>query len=240
MLGGALIECSIRVKPTGGPFSTAAPSVFATAGPGRSPFGTSTTTSAFGVPAPSPPSTTSAFNPVGLARPGPGPGAGTFGKPVIYLFAREEMDVSVSVSLIPQWSFSVLYPRVPIENTKSSIGRSRLHERVQWDVETKNDGMLREKNSGLDVAYLFWEANVNRDKTWDVPPSPTSEPDHDEPERPHCTSDDTDCFDPLSCTVDPGNSVILSVETITPYSVAARQRRLDALPCLASGTYYIR
>ncbi|KAK1223971.1 hypothetical protein PQX77_013132 [Marasmius sp. AFHP31] len=213
MLDGALIECSVRVKPSPTATAFTAPSLFASAGPSRGPFNTNTaTSSAFGVPAPSPPSTTTTTSLFSTGRPSTEPTR--FGKPVIYLFAREEMDVSVSISLIPQWSFSVLYPKVPIEDPRSaSGGKSRFHQRVQWDVETKNDGTLREKSSGLDIAYLFWEADVNRDKTWDTPPSPTSEPDDTDTE----TDTVTKCFDPISCTIDPENSVVLSVETITRY-----------------------
>lgn len=73
------------------------------------------------------------------------------GKPVIYLYSPVELDVTVSLSLVPAWSFSAIYPVVP--TAKATIG-----ERVDWSVRTKTDGTLLEKTTGLEVAYLFWEA----------------------------------------------------------------------------------
>lgn len=72
------------------------------------------------------------------------------GKPVIYLYAPSDIDASVTVSLTPEWRFSVVYPVVP---TKHSHG-----EHIQWNVRTHRDGSLTERNTGLDVSYLFWEA----------------------------------------------------------------------------------
>jgi len=70
------------------------------------------------------------------------------GKPVIYLFSPTERNVSVTLSLIPEWTISVLYPVVP----KCPLGK------VQWKVKTHADGTLTETSSGLNIAYLFWEA----------------------------------------------------------------------------------
>ena len=158
MLDGALIECTIRIQPTG-PAPATIPSAFsssfASTGPGTNPFNTATnptTLSLFGVPAPP----TSGFSSSTEGNTAPGPTL--FRKPVIYIFAREEMDVCVSVSLIPQWSFFALYPVVKVQDIQPLGGKMGLHQRVQWEVKTKNDGTLREKKTGLDVAYLFWEA----------------------------------------------------------------------------------
>lgn len=74
------------------------------------------------------------------------------GKPVIYLFSPTEMDATVNLSLVPSWKFSAIYPVVP---TKTSI---LGHESLSWQVRTHADGSLLEKTTGLDVAYLFWEA----------------------------------------------------------------------------------
>jgi hypothetical protein len=72
------------------------------------------------------------------------------GKPVIYLYAPSDIEASVTLSLTPEWRFSAVYPVVP---TKRSFGRH-----VQWNVRTHQDGSLTELNTGLDVSYLFWEA----------------------------------------------------------------------------------
>lgn len=73
------------------------------------------------------------------------------GKPVIYLFSPETLDVSVSLTLVPEWNFSAIYPVNPIKSTK-------LGQQVSWDVRTHVNGDLTELTSGLDVSYLFWEA----------------------------------------------------------------------------------
>jgi hypothetical protein len=72
------------------------------------------------------------------------------GKPVIYLYSPLDIDVSVTLSLTPEWRFSALYPLVPM----TRIGE----EHIQWNIRTHQDGSLTEKNTGLDVSYLFWEA----------------------------------------------------------------------------------
>ena len=72
------------------------------------------------------------------------------GKPVIYLYAPSELTASVALSLVSQWSFSAIYPVVPIKHNKN--------EELEWKVCIKPNGELTELNTGLDVAYLFWEA----------------------------------------------------------------------------------
>lgn len=74
-------------------------------------------------------------------------------KPVIYLFSPKSIDASVQLSLVPEWEFSVLYPVVPIE-------RSAQHsnQQVSWNVKVHSNGELTHLTTGLDVSYLFWEA----------------------------------------------------------------------------------
>ncbi|KAF7293242.1 p-loop containing nucleoside triphosphate hydrolase protein [Mycena chlorophos] len=79
------------------------------------------------------------------------------GKPVIYLRASEELDAMVEVSLVPDWSFSALYPVVPTTTPKSP----HLHQSARWDVKTALDGTMFDKTSGVQVSYLFWEALTN-------------------------------------------------------------------------------
>jgi hypothetical protein len=71
------------------------------------------------------------------------------GKPVIYLYSPSNIDVSVKLSLTPEWTLSVIYPVVPTKDHG---------QHIEWHVRTHQDGSLTEHNSGLDVAYVFWEA----------------------------------------------------------------------------------
>lgn len=74
------------------------------------------------------------------------------GKPVIYLLTPTPIDVSVTLSLIPSWSFSAIYPSPTIQasNLKG--------DNVVWNVHTQPDGTLRCQSTQTDVAYLYWEA----------------------------------------------------------------------------------
>lgn len=74
------------------------------------------------------------------------------GKPVIYLFSPTDIDATVNLSLVPSWKFSAIYPVV---STKTSVLGD---EALSWQVRTHADGSLLEKTTGLNVAYLFWEA----------------------------------------------------------------------------------
>ncbi|KAJ7042122.1 hypothetical protein C8F04DRAFT_1028892 [Mycena alexandri] len=118
-------------------------------------------------------------------------------KPVIYLFAPDIIDVSVKLSLIPAWSFSSIYPIVPIETSQS--GR----ESVEWNVRTHLDGSLTEISTGMEVAYLFWEADVNLPPNVDQKyPTPAES----------CTQ-----FDPASCKLSAANTVLLSTSLAVSY-----------------------
>ena len=76
------------------------------------------------------------------------------GKPVIYLRSPKSIEASVRLGLTRQWSLSAHYPQVPIKRPIEG----RVHEEVKWIVQTQQDGSLVENTSGLEVAYLFWEA----------------------------------------------------------------------------------
>ncbi|KAF7293238.1 Ubiquitin family protein [Mycena chlorophos] len=88
------------------------------------------------------------------------------GKPVIYLRSPTELDATVEVSLVHDWSFSALYPVVPTKSPKSS----RLHQCAEWQVRTALDGTMVDKRSGAEVSYLFWEAITNSPSGQDSPP----------------------------------------------------------------------
>ncbi|KAG1812599.1 uncharacterized protein BJ212DRAFT_1276757 [Suillus subaureus] len=111
-------------------------------------------------------------------------------KPVIYLYLPFDIDVSVKLSLIPEWSLSVIYPIVATEGHG---------QRLEWNVRTHQDGSLTEHNSGLDVSYLFWEAETN------LPHSPASKP------------QPVDTFSPTSSSLSDTDSVVIPVDKITVY-----------------------
>jgi hypothetical protein len=75
------------------------------------------------------------------------------GKPVIYLRSRIPVEALVILSLVPEWKLSAVYPVVPIKSLAASAA-----QQISWRVRTKDDGSLTELNTGLDVSYLFWEA----------------------------------------------------------------------------------
>ncbi|KAG2037000.1 hypothetical protein BDR03DRAFT_920623 [Suillus americanus] len=111
-------------------------------------------------------------------------------KPVIYLYSPSDIDVSVKLSLIPEWSLSVIYPVVTTEDHG---------QRLEWNVRTHQDGSLTEYNSGLDVSYLFWEAETN------FPLSPASKP------------QPVDEFNPISSILDDMDSIVIPVDKATVY-----------------------
>ena len=74
-------------------------------------------------------------------------------KPVVYLFSPSDIEASVKLSLVPEWKISVIYPVVPIK-----APTTHSNEELTWRVRVHPSGDLTELNTGLDVAYLFWEA----------------------------------------------------------------------------------
>jgi ubiquitin C len=74
------------------------------------------------------------------------------GKPVIYLFTPQTADARVSLHLSPSWSFSAMYP-VSLIKSEDDGG-----QQITWDVVVKPDGTMKDKSSGSDVSYLYWEA----------------------------------------------------------------------------------
>ncbi|KAF9059741.1 hypothetical protein BDP27DRAFT_1453066 [Rhodocollybia butyracea] len=136
----------------------------------------------------------------------------TGGKPVIYVFppaGREEMDVSVCVSLVPQWKFSAVYPVVSVQpnQLKKSPG-----ECITWDVCMHRDQTMTEKSTDLTVSYLYWEA-ATQGLAPSPPDSPCSREQQSESER----------FDPISSDLSDNDnvSVVLPLSRITPYLDAA-------------------
>ncbi|KAG2113793.1 uncharacterized protein F5147DRAFT_787794 [Suillus discolor] len=116
-----------------------------------------------------------------------------FAKPVIYLHSPSDIDVSVKLSLIPEWSLSVIYPIVPMDEHR---------QHLEWKVRTHEDGSLTEHNSGLHVSYLFWEAETNLQV---FPRSPASKP------------PPADTFNPITSSLDDTDSIVIPVDRVTVY-----------------------
>ncbi|KAG1896011.1 uncharacterized protein F5891DRAFT_959245 [Suillus fuscotomentosus] len=111
----------------------------------------------------------------------------SFAKPVIYLHSPSDIDVSVKLSLIPEWSLSVIYPVVPMD----------YRQHLEWNVRTTHqDGSLTEHNSSLHVSYLFWEAKTNLQA---FPRSPASKP------------PPVDTFNPITNSLDDMDSIVIPV-----------------------------
>ncbi len=73
------------------------------------------------------------------------------GKPVIYLFTPHPLNAVVRVFIVKAWSFSAVYPGVPIKSSES--GQS-----IESNVNTHEDHTMTDISSGARVSYLFWEA----------------------------------------------------------------------------------
>jgi len=108
------------------------------------------------------------------------------------------IDASVKLALSPEWRFSAIYPVVATKRHGEEL--------VEWNVRTHQDGSLTENNTGLDVAYLFWEAETNSE----APPSPPRSPAFDQPQP-------VEYFSPISSDLCDLDSVILPADKVTPY-----------------------
>ncbi|KAH9934085.1 ubiquitin-domain-containing protein [Epithele typhae] len=129
------------------------------------------------------------------------------GKPVIYLLPPISMPlVDVSILLVPQWRFSHIYPLANIKPIADS-GK----ERVAWSVSARPDGTLVEHCSGLELSYLFWEAESRH-----VPSSPPLSPKLAAIEH----------FDPATPALDPTSptAVCLPFAALLPYLDDALKR----------------
>ncbi|KAJ2912266.1 hypothetical protein MD484_g8146, partial [Candolleomyces efflorescens] len=117
------------------------------------------------------------------------------GKPVIYLYPPIATRISAKLSLVPEWEFSTIYPIRPVKNTPRG-------QELQWLVDALPTGILKEVGTGLEVSYLYWEAETNTHNLLSPPPSPGTIGEVFVPNRP---------------TLNSANSVLLEVEKITPY-----------------------
>ncbi|KAI0763667.1 hypothetical protein BC629DRAFT_1542928 [Irpex lacteus] len=126
------------------------------------------------------------------------------GKPVIYILSPTALeDVQVSLALVPQWSFSAVYPC-------STIHRDEEGEKIQWIIDAAPDGTLLDKSSGSKVSYLFWEAETNSAPPLTPASSRPASPQHDEQEQLHK-------FDPSCSGVNPNDAVLLPIDKVPAY-----------------------
>ncbi|PBK61369.1 ubiquitin-domain-containing protein [Armillaria solidipes] len=123
------------------------------------------------------------------------------GKPVIYLFTLLPLTAVVRLSLVKSWSFSAVYPGVPIKS--SEAGQS-----IEWNVNTHEDHTMTDTATGARVSYLFWEAETNPG----LPPSPPSSP-----RLGQSHSDAIPHFDPLMAELIDSNSVVLPTSKTALY-----------------------
>ena len=77
-------------------------------------------------------------------------------KPVIYLYPPAHMDICVELSLSSAWVFSAVYP--PVTTQRRKLADGHVGEYIRWEVHADPSGLLKDKSSGKDIAYLFWEA----------------------------------------------------------------------------------
>ncbi|PIL35424.1 hypothetical protein GSI_02151 [Ganoderma sinense ZZ0214-1] len=131
-------------------------------------------------------------------------------KPVVYLFPPRPLpEVAVSVRLVPQWSFTHIYPLV--EPKREADGR----QAISWTVSASPDGTLVEKGTTLELSYLFWEAAATASNCA-APPSPPLSP-TDAHAPPTLATDEY--FDPAAPLLDPSSptAVLLPFAALLPY-----------------------
>ncbi|KAJ7092153.1 hypothetical protein C8R44DRAFT_750269 [Mycena epipterygia] len=85
---------------------------------------------------------------------------------------------------------------------------------IEWQVRVHPDGTLTERNTGLDVAYLFWEALTNPD----VPMTPPGSPLLGQLQvELRVAQSESESFSPTTCNLTSAYSVLLPVSAITLY-----------------------
>ncbi|EJD34994.1 ubiquitin-domain-containing protein [Auricularia subglabra TFB-10046 SS5] len=146
------------------------------------------------------------------------------GKPVIYLFSPSLVDATVALDLVPEWSFSCLYPQ----------GEGDGKQKVQWRVSvTGRDGILLDKDTGEEEAYLFWEALCDHLTTVNH----RSNPQHIDTPPP---SPRAHAFSPARPHISPENSVVLDIKDVPQYlRRALRDMGLHTEACTSFITYWL-
>jgi hypothetical protein len=86
------------------------------------------------------------------------------GKPILYLYPPQEMEVAVSLQLDQNWQFTHMYPTPDVVR----------HDQNQlvWNVLAKPDGILSNVSTpDHQVPYLFWEADCKDRSSWTLSPN---------------------------------------------------------------------
>ncbi|KAJ7253391.1 ubiquitin family protein [Mycena haematopus] len=138
-----------------------------------------------------------------LQLPGSHPQRRRGKKPIIYLFSPTVIEATVKLSLVPTWSFSSVYPIVPVETSESG------GDVVQWNVRTHMDGNLTELGTGLEISYLFWEADVILEQEVNK----NSQTEHLIP----ADNSNSEQFNPASCNLSDENAVLLPSSNAASY-----------------------
>jgi hypothetical protein len=124
-------------------------------------------------------------------------------KPVIYLLPPSSLaDVTVELALASSWRFSAVHPP---PRTTVPPGEPHTAQALTWTVAAEPDGTLVDKTSGMEVSYLYWEANVN---------SQLATPDASRAATPVANME---TFDPARLSLNPGDSVLLPISKVPSY-----------------------
>ncbi|KAL0577616.1 hypothetical protein V5O48_004377 [Marasmius crinis-equi] len=119
------------------------------------------------------------------------------GKPVIYLFSPQEIEAKFALASHP-----TIYPVVPFKRT---IGE-KVHQAIEWTAQTRLDGSLVETTTGLEVAYMFWEAHT----CGALSPSTS-------PTLKTIAEPENETFVPTNAQITPQNSVLVSIGDLPGY-----------------------
>ncbi|VDB94114.1 unnamed protein product [Peniophora sp. CBMAI 1063] len=132
------------------------------------------------------------------------------GKPVIYLnppARSSNVHASVDLNLHKSWYLSAIWP-VPLSSRREGTSYGR---RVLWNVSASPDGTLVDKDSGMNVSYLYWEALTDTANLLSPPPSPRRSTDS------VAVISDVSTFDPACPFIGPDDSVLLPCNKIGAY-----------------------
>lgn len=146
------------------------------------------------------------------------------GKPVIYLLPPTNINATVKLSLRSEWDFSAVYPTVPLQKL---VGGGQT---LQWNVHAAPDGTLFESNTGLEVSYLFWEAEcaafhcvlgdityLTKSRALKATPEPLSPLASPAMKVQELGVSEIETFIPNQPRIDGANSVVLQVEKVPHY-----------------------
>ena len=140
------------------------------------------------------------------------------GKPVVYLFPPASLARAiVTVTLVPQWTFTHTYPVTPAKHLADGA------QHITWTVSAERDGTLTELTSGLEVTSLFWEAETGCSNGALVSPPPSPRADLDantgKPNPELAPEREATHFDPANPTLTPSTptTVLLARDAVLPY-----------------------